>query len=110
VREIQLQEKDIGRSLLTKSKTSPRDVGYEDLLPFRKGGHAPTAQEDVMPNKDNHNRSTLGVGMNEKTAEFLAEKQQEQNNKSAQHQYPVEDKRKEARREHTNGSTPRSDQ
>lgn len=57
--------------------------------------------------KPKHN---LSPGMTEKTADFLAQKQQEIGKDSAQHQYPVEDKRKEARREHTNGSTPRRDQ
>jgi len=63
-----------------------------------------------MTNKEKAAATHLPPGMSEKTAEFLAEKQQDQNHKSAQHQYPVEDKRKDARREHTNGSTPRRDQ
>jgi hypothetical protein len=37
-------------------------------------------------------------------------KQRDQNEKSAQHNYAVDDKRKDARIEHTNGSTPRRDQ
>lgn len=36
-------------------------------------------------------------------------KQRDQNEKSARHNYSVEDKRKEARIEHTNGSTPPRD-
>ncbi|MDP9128191.1 MAG: hypothetical protein M3N08_08040 [Pseudomonadota bacterium] len=65
------------------------------------------------PHKTDPNHAaqgTLAPGMSEKTAEFLAEKQQERNHKSARHEYPLEDKRKDARREHTNGSTPRRDQ
>lgn len=63
-----------------------------------------------MTNKEKATHTNLTPGMTEKTADFLAQKQQEQNHKSAQHQYPVEDRRKDARREHTNGSTPRRDQ
>ena len=48
--------------------------------------------------------------LNEKTEDASVTKQRAQNEKSAQHSYAVEDKRKEARIEHTNGSTPRSDQ
>ena len=63
-----------------------------------------------MNQKEKIAHANLPPGMTKKTAEFLAKKKQEQNQQSAQHQYPVEDKRKEARREHTNGSTPRRDQ
>jgi hypothetical protein len=35
--------------------------------------------------------------------------QRDQNEKSAQHSYAVDDKRKDARIEHTNGSTPKRD-
>ena len=61
-----------------------------------------------MTQKDKH--AQVRPGMNAHTAELVAEKQEEQREKSAQQHYPVEDKRKEARQEHINGSTPRRDQ
>jgi len=47
--------------------------------------------------------------LNEKVESAITAKQHDQNKKSAQHGRPTEDKRREARIEHTNGSTPRRD-
>ena len=47
--------------------------------------------------------------LREKTEDAIATKQLNQNEKSIRHNYSIEDKRKEARIEHTNGSTPRRD-
>jgi len=63
-----------------------------------------------MTDQKKHTHTNLSPGMSEHTADMLAEKQKEAESKSAQKNYPVEDKRKEARQEHTNGSTPRRDQ
>jgi len=48
--------------------------------------------------------------LNEKAEDAVVIRQRDQNEKSAQHNYSLEDKRKGARIEHTNGSTPRRDQ
>jgi len=48
--------------------------------------------------------------LNEKTEDLSVTKQRDKNEKSARHSYAVDDKRKDARIEHTNGSTPRRDQ
>ena len=47
--------------------------------------------------------------LDEKVEDAIVTKQRNQKDKSAQHNYAVEDKRKEARIEHTNGSTPHRD-
>ncbi len=60
-----------------------------------------TNQTDIKPH-------TGGKKITSKTAEFISERQ-EAYQKSEQQHFPVEDKRQVARREHTNGSTPRKD-
>ena len=62
-----------------------------------------------MTNKK-HSHATGGKQkpMSPQTAEMLSQKQTEYQ-KSEQHNFPIPDKREEARREHTNGSTPRKD-
>ncbi len=58
-----------------------------------------------------HHEATPGARpvLNEKAEDAIVTKQRDQNEKSAQHSYAVDDKRKDARIEHTNGSTPRRD-
>ena len=48
--------------------------------------------------------------LNVKAEDASVIKQRDLNEKSKQHNYAVDDKRKDARIEHTNGSTPRTDQ
>ena len=60
-----------------------------------------TNQKDIQPH-------TGGKKISLQTAEFVS-KQQTAYQKSEQQHFPVEDKRKVARQEHTNGSTSRKD-
>lgn len=62
-----------------------------------------------MSKKDNPGIIPQHPGMNKKTEEFIAQKQQK-NRKSGVHHYPLPDKRQEARHQHINGSTPKRDQ
>jgi hypothetical protein len=55
--------------------------------------------------KDSHPHKS-GEHMSPQTADLLS-KEQAAYQKSEQQHFPVEDKRQVARREHTNGSTPR---
>jgi hypothetical protein len=59
-----------------------------------------------MTSKKNIQSYDGGKQMSPQTAEMLS-KQQGAYQKSEQQHFPVEDKRQVARREHTNGSTPR---
>ena len=59
------------------------------------------AKNETQPHKS-------GEKMNPQTAEFLSEKRAAYL-KSEQAHFPIEDKRQNARREHTNGSTSRKD-
>jgi hypothetical protein len=47
--------------------------------------------------------------LNEKTEDSMAAKRRDEGEKSVRHNFSVEDKRKAARVEHTNGSTPKRD-
>lgn len=59
-----------------------------------------------MTNKKTIETNGGGKQMTTQTAEMLS-KQQAAYQKSEQQHFPIEDKRQVARREHTNGSTPR---
>jgi hypothetical protein len=48
--------------------------------------------------------------LNEKAEDASVTKRRDQSEKSTKQNYAVDDKRKDARIEHTNGSTPRRDQ
>jgi hypothetical protein len=62
------------------------------------------------PNKQHHEAAPSGRPiLNEKVEDAIMTKRRDQDEKSALHNYSVQDKRKDARIEHTNGSTPRRD-
>ncbi len=60
-----------------------------------------TNKKEIHPHKG-------GEQMSSEMSDFLSEKQSAYQ-KSEQQHFPIEDKRKVVRQEHTNGSTPRKD-
>jgi hypothetical protein len=53
-----------------------------------------------------NNKEIYPQWMSDKTADIFSKKQQHDQEKSQPQHHPIEDKRKEVRKEHTNGSTP----